>query len=173
MTLLPPKSTFWLPDDEWHRVQKSLPITCVDVLPVQLRQGKVAGVGLILRHTPHQGPRWCLIGGRLQYTELLTDAVYRELFETLGGKLKFKLLGLGAPDKVVQYLPEPDSTEYYDPRQHAISLTFIAEVSGELDPQGEALDFNWFTIDQVCKLDDEIGFGQQSLIIDLLERVNK
>ena len=86
MTLQSPKSSFWLPDDEWRKVQKCLPITCVDVLPFRLDKGEIREFGLILRNTPHQGEQWCLIGGRLQYNELRIEGVGRGIIDALGDK---------------------------------------------------------------------------------------
>ncbi|MEI6269001.1 MAG: DUF4916 domain-containing protein [Methylococcaceae bacterium] len=168
MTLQSPKSSFWLPDDEWRKVQKYLPITCVDVLPFRLDKGEIAELGLILRNTPHQGERWCLIGGRLQYNEVLTEGVDREIIEALGDKTITTLVGGGEPLKVVQYMPEMGRGEYFDPRQHAIGLTYAVELSGIVVPQGEALDFKWFSVSKIQTL-EAIGFGQKQLIIDCLQ----
>ncbi|MEI6065870.1 MAG: DUF4916 domain-containing protein [Methylococcaceae bacterium] len=172
MTLQSPKSSFWLPDDEWRKVQKCLPITCVDVLPFRLDKGEIGEFGLILRNTPHQGERWCLIGGRLQYNEVLKEAVVREIIEALGDKTIYTLIGGGEPLKVVQYMPEIGRGEYFDPRQHAIGLTYAVELSGIFVPQGEALDFKWFSISKIHEL-EEIGFGQKQLIIDCLRELGQ
>jgi ADP-ribose pyrophosphatase YjhB (NUDIX family) len=125
MTLQKPKSSYWLTDDEWLRVQNCLPITCVDVLPFRLDKNKIQQFGLILRHTPHQGDRWCLIGGRLQYKERLIEGVAREIIEALGDKVTHTLMA-NEPVKIVQYMPEKSLGEYYDPRQHAIGVTEVA-----------------------------------------------
>lgn len=166
MTLQSPKSSYWLSPDEWQKVQKNLPIVCVDVLPLRMDKGKIREFGLILRDTPHQGEKWCLIGGRLQYKETLNAAVAREINEALGDKALHKLVD-GEPVKVVQYMPELGIGEYFDPRQHAIGLTYAVELSGIFVPQGEALNFNWFSISKIHEM-DVIGFGQKQIIIECL-----
>lgn len=171
MTLQAPKSSYWLPDNEWRNLQKCLPIVCVDVLPFRLDKGEIQEFGLILRNTPHQGDRWCLIGGRLQYKELLKEGVAREIIEALGDKTIYTLMG-GELVKVVQYMPEIGMGEYFDPRQHAIGLTYAVELSGIFVPQGEALDFKWFPISQIHEMEC-IGFGQQQLIIDCLRHLSQ
>ena len=75
-----------------------------------------------------RGFRWCLIGGRLQYNETLNQAVAREIIEALGDKVIHKLVGGIESVKVVQYMPEIGIGEYFDPRQHAIGLTYAAEI---------------------------------------------
>ena len=164
MTIQIPKSAYWLPEDEWSNVQKCIPIVCVDVLPFRFDQGKPFEFGLIFRNTPHQGKRWCLIGGRLQYKESIQEGIKREIVQTLGDKVKIKLK-VNELAKVVQYMPEMELGEYFDPRQHAISLTYTAVLSGIFLPHGEALDFRWFSINQIDEMDD-IGFGQKKIIID-------
>jgi hypothetical protein len=47
-------------------------------------------------------------------------------------------------------------------------LTFAVELAGSFVPQGEALDFQWFSISQVHEM-QTIGFGQQQVIIDCLQ----
>jgi len=56
----------WHEPEQWRRVQKILPIACVDVLllhPTPQTARRVEALGLILRDTPHQGRRWCLVRG--------------------------------------------------------------------------------------------------------------
>ena len=69
-------------------------------------------------------------------------------------------------------MPEIGRGEYFDPRQHAIGLTYAVELSGIFVPQGEALDFKWFSISKIHEL-EEIGFGQKQLIIDCLRELGQ
>jgi hypothetical protein len=50
----------WIPEDEYARIQKRVPILCVDVA-LQTPDGEA--VGLIRRDTYGDGEGWCLIGG--------------------------------------------------------------------------------------------------------------
>jgi hypothetical protein len=65
-------------------------------------------------------------------------------------------------------MPETGKAEYFDPRKHAIGLTYAVELAGSFVPQGEALDFKWFPINQIREMKN-IGFGQQQIIIDCLK----
>ncbi|QWF71666.1 DUF4916 domain-containing protein [Methylomonas paludis] len=172
MSKSPAKSSYWLPDDEWQKVQKCLPITCVDILAFRKTATDIGEIGLIKRNTPHQGRKWCLIGGRLQYNETLMAAVQRELLETLGEQCGYSLTGNGQPLWVAQYFPTLDWDEYLDPRQHAISLIYAVELSGQLIPSGEAFEFDWFAVKDI-EQHQEIGFGQNRLILDCVAALRK
>lgn len=161
----------WLEPDEWERVQRSVPIACVDVLPVQLdASGKVAAVGLILRSTPHQGDRWCLVGGRLFRNESLTEAAARQISTTLGDEVTFQLLGDGQPLFVAQYFTEVRPLGNHDPRQHAIGVTFCATISGQAAAQGEAARFQFFAVNQLPQA-DAFGFEQDRVVRQCIERL--
>jgi hypothetical protein len=57
----------------------------------------------------------------------------------------------------------------FDPRQHAIGLTCVVEIIGIPVAHGEALEFNWFDINDIPG-DNEIGFGQKSVINECVRR---
>jgi len=170
MSDIAPKSEHWLPEEEWRKVQRCLPIVCVDVLPIRRQATEIQEIGLILRETPHQGRRWCLIGGRLQYNELLTEGVARELREALGDGFSYSLVGGDEPLTIAQYLPTLGKGELYDPRQHALGMTYAVEMSGSFDPRGEALDFAWFPVADLADMEG-IGFGQKPMLIECLRRL--
>jgi ADP-ribose pyrophosphatase YjhB (NUDIX family) len=167
MPLPAPTPPHWLPEEEWRKIQRCLPILCVEVLPVRRAGGAVSEIGLILRDTPHEGVRWCLLGGRLRYGEPLAGAVGREIREALGG-VGFAWDGDGEPLAVAQYLPTPQAGGLHDPRQHAVSLVHAVALSGPPSPQGEARDFRWFA---PARLPEAIGFGQQALLDTCLSRL--
>jgi len=167
MSLPAQKSAYWLPEDDWRKVQRCLPILCVEVLPVRRAGGAVREIGLIRRNTPHQGIRWCLIGGRLQYDELIAEAVGREIREALGEGVGYVWDGRDEPLKVAQYMPTTQKGEYFDPRQHAVSLVFAVDLSGAPSPRGEALDFQWFSLDRIPEA-ESVGFGHGKLLADCL-----
>src|SRR5437868_10225007 len=96
----------WLDPAEWKKTQESVPITCVDVLPMRMSgsdPGLCDGIGLILRDTPHQGQKWCLVGGRLLRNESMTEAVARQIQETLGQNVSFEIDAAAQPIYVAQY----------------------------------------------------------------------
>ena len=153
----------WLSDTDWKRTQQTMPIPCVDVVPVRLAGGVIEQVGLIYRETPHQGRRWCIVGGRLWRDESLGDAVTRQLRDTLGHAIRFTIDPEPQPDWVVSYFDRPRDIGLLDPRQHAITLNFVVPIDGEVTPGGEAIDFRWYALDHLPPA-DAFGFGQKRVV---------
>src|SRR5690348_3534196 len=134
-----------LSDEEWKRIQRQLPIACVDLMPIRFSQSqprRVEAIGLIQRSTPHQGERWCLVGGRLRYSESLGEGLTRQVHETLGPDAQISPTPAATlqPLYVAQYLPHGASGENpdeyqrgdgWDPRKHAIGLTYALELVGQ------------------------------------------
>lgn len=153
----------WIEESEWERIQRTIPIVCVDVLALGARGNRFTSAGLILRHTPHQGDRWCLIGGRMRIGETIVEAVERHVYGALGPHVRFCLSPSQQPCYVAQYMPFARDDLPVDPRKHAIGLTFVLEVSGTPQPRDEALDFQWFPI---SRLPDTEAFGfQQNQVV--------
>ena len=74
----------WLSPKDWKLIQTSIPVVCVDVLPVRFSSNprrEIHAVGLIVRETP-DGREWCLIGGRLMHRESLSEATRIEISYT-------------------------------------------------------------------------------------------
>jgi ADP-ribose pyrophosphatase YjhB (NUDIX family) len=148
----------WLDVSEWRRIQTVVPILCVDALAV--RRGVALEAGLILRETPHQGRRWCLLGGRVRRGEVLADALRREWHQALGPDY---MMGPVDGPTVVEYQPDALPGRPHDPRQHSVSMTYTVIATEEPRTLGrEALDFRWFTVDQVNS--EIVGFGQESVV---------
>lgn len=147
----------------WSTIQASVPIFCVDVLPIRSGDGDEIELGLILRDTPDQGPRWCTIGGRLELDESIEDAIRRELTEAVGDGLVPIEERTNPEPLVVQYTRGHASGTTYDLRQHAVSLTYPQWLDGEPVARGaEAVEFRWWRIGD---LDGSVmGFGQESLL---------
>ena len=165
----PPAHKQWLSDDDWERTQQTMPIACVDVLPVRMMESDIRAVGLIYRDTPLHGNRWCVVGGRLWRDEPLGDAVTRQLRETLGEKIHFEIAAEPQPDFVVTYFTQPRSIGLHDPRQHALTLNFVVPIEGTTEVGGEAIDFRWFDLDALPKA-EEFGFGQKRVVRECLLR---
>lgn len=157
----------WFPPEEWRWLQSVIPIVCVDVLPVRYsqstRQRNVEAVGLILRDTPHQGQRWCLVGGRLCYGESLLQAVRRQVRETLGARVRPAIKPRQLPLYVAEYSPSGKGGFALDPRQHSIGLTYPLEIRGLPAPRGEAIRFEWFDIDDLPAA-KQFGFDQDRIV---------
>jgi ADP-ribose pyrophosphatase YjhB (NUDIX family) len=129
--------------------------------------GAMEKIGLIFRATPHQGERWCLVGGRLWRNETMAEAIARQLRETLGPGIAFSLDSDPQPQYVAQYFPAVRSVGTLDPRQHALTPTFVIPVTGDPVATGEAIDFRWF---DPARLPDphEFGFGQDLVVAGCL-----
>ena len=150
----------WLSRADRRFIQSSIPVTCVDVLPVRFSSGShhvLREVGLILRETPH-GRKWCLIGGRLMYRESLCTAVRRQMTEALGRQITPSILPDQEPLYVAQYSPSGRSPFALDPRQHSVVLTYAIEMEGVPTPRGEAIQFEWFGDCEVFLRRRQIGF---------------
>lgn len=150
-----------LPEDDWQFIQDSVPVACVDVLV--WRWHATSGgreLGLILRDTPHEGERWCLIGGRLLRDERLVEAVHRQVFDTLASE---PVEVAAQPLYVAEYSRNSGSGPN-DPRKHAIGMTWAVQLQGLPVPRGEAKNFRWFSEHDLPAL----GFGQQQVITRVL-----
>jgi ADP-ribose pyrophosphatase YjhB (NUDIX family) len=158
-------SKLWLAPADWKRIQESIPVICVDVLPIQFstKPGRdPIAVGLIFRGTP-QGRRWCLIGGRLLYGESLTRAIRRQAREALGRRVNVDLRHDQQPLYIAQYSPSGRTPFALDPRQHAVGLTYAIELKCTPIPGGEAIQFRWFETARIPGK-KQLGFGQDAVI---------
>ncbi len=161
-----------LPDDEWKKIQKEIPIVCVDAIPVKVVGNTIEQVGLIFRETYYTGNKWAFIGGRVLYKETIEQALYRQIYETLGTKINFKILTNEKYAYVAQYFPDKINDYGYDPRKHAVSFTYVIVLDGEPFAQGEALKFQWFNL-ALLPDDKEIGFGQGTMLHDIINYSKK
>ncbi len=158
----------FLPDDLYATIERSIPVACVDFVPVR-RSGTGLEVGLILRRSPF-GRVWCHLGGRIRYGETVRQAIVRHSVDTIG------VIPIVAPDPqpdfVYQWFPPPvaprDGTGHgNDPRKHAIGLSFLVEIDAEPDPGNEALDFRFA---DPLRLPDPMWPGSAQLIGELIRR---
>jgi len=160
----------WLSADDWKWVQDHMPIPCADVVPVRLGAGKtIAKIGLIYRDTPHQGMRWCMVGGRMWRNESLAEAAGRQLRETLGPGVRFEIDAERQPDFVVQYFTARRLIGYLDPRQHAITLAIVVPIDGEIAAMGEAASFKWFD-PHALPPPEEWGFEQDRAVLECIAK---
>ena len=156
----------WIPEEKYEFIRASVPIVCVDVLLSP--HGDPKRIGLIRRATYNGGFGWCLIGGAVLRNEPLFDAVNRHVQATLVGKMTIvrSTMHLGT---VIEYFSEQGLGDFYDPRKHAVALTYAAacEFDGKPEATGEAIDFRWFSIDDLPGID--FGFGQGEAVSRLLK----
>lgn len=145
----------FLPAELYNLIEESVPIVCVDFIPVQRNAaGDIDRIGLILRHSPF-GEVWCHLGGRVRFGETVAQALQRHATDTIG-EIE---LGLGEdpqPKYVYQWFPErvaPTNGLPFgrDPRKHAVSLTFLVELDAlpVAVEGGEALEFSYWPVDAI------------------------
>lgn len=138
----------FLPADLYARIEQSMPIACVDFVPVRHVEGRIE-IGLILRDSPF-GRVWCHLGGRIARGESIADALQRHSRDTLDTDM---ILDLDPqPSYVYQWFPpedRPESAQHFrhgeDPRKHSVGLSFTTQLAGDPRPRNEALDFSWFS----------------------------
>lgn len=159
----------WLSDEEYRLIQESIPIACVDIAPIRLNARGIESIGLIFRETPHQGRRWCMVGGRVLRDETLAAAASRQLRQTLGDGIQFKIDEDAQPVYVAQYFPTRQPVGVIDPRQHSVTMNYCVEIAGDVVPQGEAMDFRWFAPDSLPDF-GQFGFEQDKVLAQCLKR---
>jgi len=160
-----------LSEEVWDEIQNTLPIACVDVLATRKTSNTAFEVGLIFRNTPHQGQRWCLIGGRLLRKDTFQSAVVRELSSALGPLVHCVVPPFPQPIFVAEYFPDRQQGKLLDPRRHAVGLTFAIDIDGTPRPEGEALDFQWFSPNSLPP-EGSFGFDQHLVVVECIRRLS-
>jgi ADP-ribose pyrophosphatase YjhB (NUDIX family) len=171
-----PEDSGYIQVEEWDRIQKLVPIVCVDVLPINIdvNSGKLNSYGLIKRYDYSLQKKWCTVGGRLLYGETIAQGIIRQVFITLGKEVKCNIGEEIEPVFIAQYAPTKESKigfNGFDPRKHAIGLTFCVEIMGHVRPQNEALEFKWFSPNDIPD-QSEVGFGQYQIIRQSIKRLS-
>lgn len=124
------------------------PVPTVDVIvhrPDDRRQ-----VLLIERKNPPHG--WALPGGFLDYGEYASDGAIREVLEETGLDVSERLYRLfhaySAPDR--------------DPRQHTLSLVFLADSDGTPKGGDDAAEARFYGLDEL----PELAFDHAQILAD-------
>ena len=138
----------YLPDDVYALVEESVPLLCVDFVPVR-EAARGREVGLIMRDSPF-GAVWCHLGGRVLRGETLVNALRRHARDTLTVDLDIDLNA--QPGRVYEWFPADlapeDGTEHgQDPRKHSVGLSYVVTLVGEPSPRNEAIAFDYFPVD--------------------------
>ncbi len=137
--------------EEMDAARERLPIVYVDVVPVRVDvQGTVTSVGLLLRAGQDGQIKRALVSGRVLYHERVRAALLRHIEKDLGPVALPQIPASPQPFTVAEYFPTPGVTPYHDARQHAVSLAYVVPVSGDCQPQQDALDLAWLTPEEAC-----------------------
>ena len=111
-----------------------------------------------------------LVSGRVLYHERVRSALLRHLEKDLGPLALPRIPPAPQPFTIAEYFPTPGVTSFHDPRQHAVSLAYVVPVEGDCAPQQDALEFSWFSPDEVREptVLAELANGQSALLLQAL-----
>lgn len=136
----------WLTEDELGAVRERVPMVYVEAVPVRVDHlGRIEKVGLLLRAQSDGTISRAVVSGRVLHGEALRDALWRHLTKDLGPDAAPNLPPGVAPFTVAEYFPEPDRSDFHDPRQHAVALAYVVPCDGECAPAQDALDLAWLS----------------------------
>ncbi len=109
------------------------------------------GIVLVQRKNPPLG--WALPGGFVDYGETLEQAAVREALEETGLEVK----------ELRQFHAYSDPSR--DPRQHNISVVFLAQAQGNPKPGDDAAACKLFPLDS---LPQQLAFDHSDVLADYL-----
>lgn len=107
------------------------------------------GKYLLIRRNPKKypevGPKWDIVGGRIDIGSPLMDNLVREVKEEVGMAISGQPVLVGAQDIL--------NTEGY-PGRHIVRLTYTGEVVEEqsVTIDEESLEYKWFTAEEIRAL---------------------
>ena len=166
----------WLSDDDIDTARGKMPIVYINAIPVLTDDlGVVTHVGLLLRLGADGEVNREIVSGRILYGERVRDALLRHCEKDLGPLALPRIPASPQPFTVVEYFPNPDITGFYDPHQHAVSLVYIVEVTGDCEPSQDALDLVWLRPDEVLSptVAVELSAGHERLVRTALGHVGR
>lgn len=135
----------WLEREDIARARRQVPIAYVEIVPIRVDDlGRVTQVGTLLRVCDDGSiVERTLIAGRVLFHETLREAIARNIAKDLGDLALPMLPQCMQPFTVAEFFPTPGVSEYYDERQHAITLCYAVPIAGDCKPQDETLDVEW------------------------------
>src|SRR3954464_3900732 len=174
MTDLTQTDAGWLSREEMDSARERLPILYIDAVPVRVDDhGVVTAVGMLLRIGEDGQVKRALVSGRVLYHERVRSALLRHLEKDLGPLALPRSPPAPQPFTIAEYFPTPGVTPSHDPRQHAVSLAYVVPVEGDCAPQQDALEFTWFSPDDVREptVLAELANGQSRLLLQALSHL--
>lgn len=134
----------WLSGERIDQVRGEMPVPYIEVVPVRCDQlGRVTEVGSLLRVRENGSVERTLITGRILFHETIREALARNIGKDLGELVLPTLPVDLTPFTVAEFFPTPGISEFYDPRQHAIALCYVVQISGDCKPVDSTLDVEW------------------------------
>ncbi len=157
----------WLDEGSLEMVRGQVPMVYIEAVPVRVDHlGRVEKVGLLLRAQADGEISRAVVSGRVLYNESIRDALWRHLSKDLGTEAAPQLPPGVAPFTVAEYFPDPASSAFYDPRQHAVALGFVVPCDGDCVPAQDALDLAWLSPAEAVSPDiaAELSVGHGRLV---------
>ena len=116
----------------------------MEIVPIRTDDlGRVSRIGSLLHVSDDGSIERTLITGRVLFHESIREAIARNVAKDLGDIALPMLPQSLQPFTVAEFFPTPGLSEYYDPRQHAITLCYVVPIAGDCKPQDETLDVEW------------------------------
>jgi len=107
---------------------------------LQNKEGKFLVVQRNAEKYPETGPKWDIVGGRINKGISLIENLKREVMEESGLEIKGESKLLTAQDIL--------KTD-----KHVVRLTYSGFADGELILSDEHTNFKWLTVDEIKKLE--------------------
>jgi hypothetical protein len=134
----------WLKPGEIDWARSKCPMAYVEIVPARVDiTGRVIQVGTLLCVDDDGDMERTLISGRVLYHESIREALVRNVSKDLGDLVLPILPPSPQPFTVAEFFPTPGVSEYYDARQHAITMCYLVPVEGDCKSQDETLDVEW------------------------------
>lgn len=92
---------------------------------------------------PEVGPKWDIVGGRIDPGSTLLENLKREVNEEVSLELQGKPKLIAAQD-ILRV-----------PGRHVVRLTYTADTEGEPQLDDDHSEFGWFTFEEIKKLTEE------------------
>ena len=162
LSVIPKKS--FLNDQIFNLMQKSMPITCIDLVILKRGPNRTIEILLIKRSLKTEVGKWCNIGGRVIKNERLAATIKRQAKRELG--VSVAIIPPWRPNRPLCVMDDPKA----DPQKHSVTLVYPVTIkSGRLKDFGpEFSRVRWFS---AKKLPSPIGFNHRQELKAVLEKI--
>lgn len=152
------KKGTWIPRELYNKIVEYVPILSVDLVIYDEKRG----VLLIKRSYPPCKGCWSLVGGGVQHSERVEEAIKRHAKTETGLEVKVERL-VGIYDHPQRdSMVEGNVVHPLPSVRHTVSLAYVcAPRKGKLHPGPEALEIKFFKV-----LPPIIGFDHRKIILD-------
>ena len=106
-------------------------------------EGKYLLIRVSADKYPETGPKWDIVGGRIDPGSPLIDNLKREIKEEVNLDLTTEPKLIGAQD-ILRV-----------PGRHVVRLTYVANIEGEPKLSEEHTEYKWFGLDEMKKLSEQ------------------